>query len=142
MNMGAGLYLYSKNLFLGVSADQLTRDFVKFGSGTAYFEPRTAAFITGGYKAMINDNFSLTPAFLMKYVRSAPVSLEFTLMGEYKEWMWGGISYRHTDAVVGMFGMNINEKIKLGYSYDFSISKMNQFSSGGHELILGLMIGR
>jgi type IX secretion system PorP/SprF family membrane protein len=142
MDLGSGLYLYSKKLFVGVSADQLTRDFVKFGSGSAYFEPRTTLYLTGGYKFNVNENLTLTPAVLTKYVRSAPWSVETTLMLEYQEWMWGGLSYRHTDAIVVMVGMNINQKIKLGYSYDYSLSQFNKVSSGGHELVLGLMLGR
>jgi hypothetical protein len=36
--------------------------------------------------------------------------------------------------------MNLSQRWKLGYSYDFSVTKMNQVSSGGHELVLGIML--
>jgi type IX secretion system PorP/SprF family membrane protein len=142
MDLGAGLYLYSKDLFVGISADQLTRDFVKFGSGTAFFDQRMVLFLTAGYKVKLNENMTITPALLLKYMSPAPSSVEGTLLFEYQERIWGGLSYRHKDALVAMFGLNVNEKIKLGYSYDYSISSMNRVSTGGHELILGLMIGR
>lgn len=142
MDLGSGLYLYSKRFFVGVSADQLTKGFVQFGSGTANFDPRMSFYFTGGYKALITEDLSLTPAFLVKYMKSAPAAIEGSLQIEFKEWIWGALSYRHKDAIIGMVGMNINDKIKLGYSYDFSISKMNKYSSGGHELVLGLMLGR
>ena len=54
---------------------------------------------------------------------------------------WAGISYRNTDAIVGMLGMNINQKMKFGYSYDYSVSRFNRYSSGSHELFLGIMLG-
>jgi hypothetical protein len=38
--------------------------------------------------------------------------------------------------------LNISNRFKLGYSFDFSISKFKNYSSGGHELVLGLMLGR
>jgi hypothetical protein len=41
-----------------------------------------------------------------------------------------------------MVGLNINKKLKFGYSYDYSVSRFNQYSSGGHELVLGIMLGR
>jgi hypothetical protein len=41
-----------------------------------------------------------------------------------------------------MAGLNINNKFKFGYSYDFSLSRFNNLSSGGHEIVLGLMLGR
>jgi type IX secretion system PorP/SprF family membrane protein len=97
---------------------------------------------TGGIKLKANDNFTITPAFILKYMTPAPVSVEATLQVEYKEWLWAGVSYRNTDAIVGMVGLNINKKLKFGYSYDYSVSRFNQYSTGGHELVLGIMLGR
>jgi hypothetical protein len=72
----------------------------------------------------------------------APVSIDVNLQAEYNEWLWFGFGYRHTDAVIGMLGMNISNRFKFGYSYDFSLSKFNNYTSGGHELTLGIMLGR
>lgn len=95
-----------------------------------------------GYQIRINEDFTLTPNVMAKYMAPAPVSLDFNLQAEYKEWIWGGLGYRHTDAIIGMFGLNIYNRFKLGYSFDFSISKFKNFSSGGHELVLGVLLGR
>jgi type IX secretion system PorP/SprF family membrane protein len=142
MDVGAGLYLYSKNLFFGIAAEQLTRDMVEFGQGTANFDPQLHYSILGGYKIPINNKFTLTPGFLIKYMTPAPVSIDANIQLEYKNWLWMTLGYRHTDAVIAMVGMNISKRFKFGYSYDFSISRFNSYSSGGHELTLGLMIGR
>ena len=139
LNLGVGFYFYSKSLFLGVSADQLTRDLVKFGSGTANFDPKVHMNITGGLKLPLNENLTITPAFLVKYMNPTKPSIEGTVQLEYKEWLWTAFSYRHKDAVVGMVGMNISNRFKFGYSYDFSISQFRTYSSGGHELVLGIM---
>ena len=72
----------------------------------------------------------------------APLSMDFSLKGTYNKFIWGGFTYRHQDAIVGMIGMNINELIKFGYSYDFSISGMNSYNKGGHEIVLGVTLGR
>ena len=142
LDVGAGIYLYSQELFLGVSADQLTRDFVSFGSGTANFAPMTHLRAIAGYKLKMNRDWSVTPSILVKYVKNAPVSFEGSAMVEYKNWVWFGVSYRNTDAVVGMLGMTLGEKFKFGYSYDFNVSRFNRNSAGGHELVLGFMFGR
>jgi type IX secretion system PorP/SprF family membrane protein len=142
MDLSAGLYFYGKGFYLGVSSQQLTRDFVEFGQGTANFNPQMHYNIMTGYKIKLNEELSLTPNLMAKYMAPAPVSIDFNMQVEYKEWLWGGLGYRHTDAVVGMFGLNISNRFKLGYSFDFSISKFKNYSSGGHELVLGLMLGR
>lgn len=142
MNIGAGLYFYSSRLFIGIAGDQLTRNMVSFGTGTANFSPSIHANITGGYKINVTPDFVLTPAVLVKYMSPAPLSIEGTIQAEFKERFWMGVSYRNTDAVVGMVGLTISNMFKFGYSFDYSISKFNKYSQGGHELVLGIMLGR
>lgn len=142
MDIGAGFYFYSNKLFFGVSADHLSKDFVEFGSGTANFNTQIHYNVTGGIKLKVSEDITLMPALLVKYMSPAPVSLEGSLQLEYKEWLWAGVSYRHSDAVIGMVGLNVSERFKFGYSYDFSLSRFNTVSTGGHEIVLGLMLGR
>lgn len=142
MDIGAGLNFYSNRTFFGIAADQLTKDLVEFGSGTANFNNQYHFNVSGGHKFDLNENLTLMPSFLVKLMSPAPVSIDGTLQLEYKEWLWTAVSYRHKDAVIGMVGLNISQKFKFGYSYDFSLSRFNDFSSGGHEIVLGLMLGR
>jgi type IX secretion system PorP/SprF family membrane protein len=129
-------------VFVGVSADQLTGDMVEFGSGTAFFDRQIHMMLTGGVKIPMGDNLELTPAVLVKFMNPAPLAIEGSLQLEYKQRYWFGASYRHQDAVVGMVGMNISTRFKFGYSFDFSINRYNTYKSGGHELVLGIMLGR
>jgi type IX secretion system PorP/SprF family membrane protein len=141
INIGTGFFLYSKKLYVGISADQLTKDFINFGSGSANYNIKIHGNITAGYKINIVDStLTLTPSILLKKMYPTPSSMEGTVQLEYKEFIWGGISYRHNDAVVISTGLNISRKLKFGYSYDFPISKFNSYSRGSHELILGIMI--
>ena len=142
MDLGAGLYFYSNKSFFGIAADQLTKDMVEFGQGTANFNSQRHFNATAGYKFNLNQNLTLMPAVLVKFMNPAPVSIDGSLQLEYKEWLWTGLSYRHKDAIIAMAGLNINNKFKFGYSYDFSLSRFNNLSSGGHEIVLGLMLGR
>lgn len=143
MDLGAGIYLYSQRLFIGISSDQITRDYVSFGSGQSLeFDQHLHYFVIAGYKIQLSKDVTLTPATLVKVMTPAPLSVEGSLQIEYKEWLFAGISYRHQDALVGMIGMNISDNFKFGYSFDFGLSSMQSYSAGGHELILGLMIGR
>jgi type IX secretion system PorP/SprF family membrane protein len=143
MDLGAGLYLYTERFFVGIATDHLTKDFVNFGSGNVINFDRKMHFnLIAGYKFSLNDDWTLTPSTIVKFMYPSPPSWNITLTSEYKEMLWFGFSYRHTDAVVAMIGAQISNKFKLGYSFDFSISKFNKLSSGGHELILGIMLGR
>jgi type IX secretion system PorP/SprF family membrane protein len=142
LDLEAGLYFYGKDAFVGFSANQLTGDLVKFGNRTTNFDPKMHFFFTGGYKFQINQKIAMTPAVLLKYVSPAPLSVEGSLQFDYMERFWFGASYRHKAAVVVMVGAVISNKFKVGYSFDISTTKLINHSSGGHELVLGLMLGR
>ena len=139
VNLGVGLYFYSQRFFFGVSGDQLTKDMITFGSSSINFDTKIHANITGGCKFNISDSLTLTPAFLVKYMSPAPMSVEGSLQLEYREWLWCGASYRHKDAIVVMAGLNISRRFKFGYSFDYSINRFNNYCAGGHELVLGIM---
>lgn len=142
LDVGAGLYLYSSNLFLGFAADQLTKDYVKLGSNGVNVDPRMHFNFVVGYKFKLSNKMTLTPSVLAKYIKPSPISMEGSLMLEWNNRVWYGLSYRYQDAVIAFIGMNITNMLKFGYSFDFSTSQFNKHSFGGHELNIGLMLGR
>lgn len=142
MEIGAGLFFYGDQMYFGVSADQLSRNSVSFGTGTANFDPQMHFNFMAGYRFDLTNDWTLMPSALVKFMSPAPTTIEGTVQFEYKRWLWFGASYRHNDAIVGMLGCNLSERFKLGYSFDFSTTEFNNYSSGGHEVILGLMLGR
>jgi type IX secretion system PorP/SprF family membrane protein len=97
---------------------------------------------SAGYRIPLNRTISLMPSALVKVMPRAPIAIEASVQLEFDERFWLSTSYRHTDAVVLGLGGVISNKFKLGYSFDFSLSKFNQYTLGGHELILGIMLGR
>lgn len=142
LDLGIGMYYYGENFFVGLSADQLTRDMVSFGQGTADFDQQIHSKFTAGYKFQMNRDWSIQPSVLVKYMHPAPISFDGTIQFEYMEWIWFGLSYRNQDALIAMAGMNINDRFKFGYSYDLTTSDLNAVSNGSHELVLGIMLGR
>lgn len=142
MNIGSGLYLYSSKLFLGISADQLTRDLVSFGTSSSNFDSRIHAYVTAGFKVIDKPTFTLTPSVLVKYMSPAPACIEGSIQAVFNNRFWAAVSYRNTDAIVGALGLTISNKFKFGYSYDYSVSKLKNYANGSHELVLGIMLGR
>jgi type IX secretion system PorP/SprF family membrane protein len=142
VNVGAGLHLYSQKLFVGVTVDQLTKDFVKFGSGATNVQPDMYYQFIGGYHIPVSSKLKLTSSFLMKFITSNNLSWEGNVIAEFNDRIWGGLSYRNSKTMVAMAGITISNRFKFGYSYDFDFAKLRSFSRGGHEIILGIMLGR
>jgi type IX secretion system PorP/SprF family membrane protein len=97
-----------------------------------------------GYNAELNQDFVLQPSVFAKSDATS-TQLDLNMLLLYKQKIWAGLSYRFSDAIAPMFGVNWprgNGNLKFGYSYDYSVSRFNQYSTGGHELVLGIMLGR
>lgn len=137
-DLNMGLWLYSNEFFLGYSNAQVMRNEVSFGDPTQS-RLNVHHYISGGYKIQVSPEFAVTPNFLVKYMNPAPIAIDFNAKLEYMDFIFGGISYRHKDALVGLIGVMFNN-FKLGYSYDYTISNLRKHNSGGHEIIFGYRI--
>ena len=47
-----------------------------------------------------------------------------------------GVAYRWDDSVSGLLGFQISPRILLGYSYDLTTTRLGDFNSGTHEIML------
>lgn len=143
-DMMAGLYVYSADYFLGVSAQQVVPQKIDFSNG--YIRPREGRtvphlFGTAGYRFSLGDNFNLIPSVMVKYVDPLPVQVEGNMKLQYLDRIWIGGSYRHKDGYAGMMGLNVSNIFHIGYAFDYTTSRLNNFSKGTHEILLGFVIG-
>ncbi|PCH98464.1 MAG: hypothetical protein COB85_01490 [Bacteroidetes bacterium] len=132
-----GLWMYSESFYLGYSTAQLLQNQIRAVNVPATAKINVHHFITGGYKFKLGRDLSITPSVLLKYMTPTPVSVDVTTKVNFREMIWGGLSYRHKDAVVVFLGYELNKMIKIGYSYDITLSDIRKYSSGSHEIILG-----
>jgi hypothetical protein len=58
----------------------------------------------------------------------------------FKDDYWGGLSYRTNGDIVAMGGVRYNN-IYIGYSFDYTLSRIMNYSYGSHELSLGVRFG-
>jgi type IX secretion system PorP/SprF family membrane protein len=139
----AGVFLYNKRFFAGLSSMQLLRNRLNFGSlssESGYLNRHYYLF--GGYHVNLNENMVLVPSFLIKTV--VPTSLQFDINAKlkYQNKYWLGVSYRNKDAIIAMLGLMISDRVEFGYSYDITTSGLRIGSKGTHEILLGLRLKR
>ncbi|MUU79735.1 PorP/SprF family type IX secretion system membrane protein [Winogradskyella endarachnes] len=137
-NIGAGLFLFSENYYVGLSVPNLletkhleeSSGIVSQGSENMHF------FLTGGYVLDLNDTFKFKPAFMTKYVNGAPLSIDLSANFRYLNLLEFGIGYRFDDAYTGMINFTLTDSLRVGYAYDHTISNLGDFNSGSHEIML------
>ena len=144
LDLTAGLYLYSADYFVGVSAQQIIPQKIDFSNN--YVRPKTGKtvphlFATAGYRFLINEDFNLMPSVMVKYVDPLPVQVEVNGKLQYRDLAWLGAGYRYKDGFTGMVGLNVLNTFNVGYAYDYTTSKLNNYSKGTHEIIVGFLIG-
>ncbi len=138
LNLGA--LFYSNNLFLGYGLYQIMQNPMNFGGAETDAQLADHHYIMAGYRIGVSENFGITPSTMIKNQGPAPISFDVNLKFDLHRKYWLGVSYRHEDAVAAMLGLTIADLIRVGYSYDYTLSELNTFSNGSHEIFLGLML--
>ena len=59
----------------------------------------------------------------------------------YKDNIWAGASYRQDSGIGLMVGLNVMDKFRFGYSYEFPPLEMDLPSASSHELHMGFRFG-
>ena len=135
---GAGAFLYSREFYLGISSPNFIP--TKHIESTAAYEAKGIEelhlYLTAGYIFNINKNYKLKPSFLVKQVQNTPISADISLNLLANQKFEIGASYRLEDAIAMMFRYDINPNFKIGYAYDYTLSGLNEFSKGSHEIFI------
>lgn len=141
-NIGAGIYYNTDKFYVGFSVPYILKSNYFITEDGKYQNIQKPHFyFTSGYVFTINKDFKFKPAFLTKAVSGAPVSLDLTANFLYLNRLEFGIGYRLEDAVIGLINFRITPKMRLGYSYDHTLSSLDAYSSGSHEFFLLYNLG-
>ena len=94
-------------------------------------------FLTSGYIFDVSEAVKLKPSIMAKAVNGAPMAFDINMNMWIQNTVGLGVSYRTGDAVIGLFELQISPQIRLGYSYDYTISNLKSYNVGGsHELMI------
>jgi type IX secretion system PorP/SprF family membrane protein len=139
-NIGAGLYLFGPNYYAGFSAPNMmtSRHIETINGHPGSGVEAVHFFMTGGYVFTFNgnENFKLKPAFMAKGVEGAPLSLDVTANVLINNKFELGVGYRMGDSVSGLASFYISPSLRIGYSYDYTLTNLDAFNSGSHEVFL------
>ncbi len=90
----------------------------------------------GGYLANIGQNLKFKPTVLLRYAINAPISAEITGQFIIKDKLWIGGMYRLNESAGAILGLQVSKQIRLGYAYDYSLSKLSGYDGGTHEIMV------
>jgi len=148
-DFGAGLYFTIPNkVYVGISTSHIAAQDLKGATApsgtvsTGYkltFDVARHYYIIGGYHfSFSGGDHIVTPNIKIK-TDAATTQVDFNLTYMLQHQFWIGATYRLQDAIAPMLGVQdvLVKGLKIGYSYDVTLSKIKGYSSGTHEIMLG-----
>jgi type IX secretion system PorP/SprF family membrane protein len=135
LDAGLGLYLSSNQYSLGVSVTHLNQASIKFSDLASTYLVRHY-YLMGGYNIKLSDPlFELRPSFLFKS-DLAFWQLDLNANIVFNKRFWGGITYRVQDAIALLMGMEMENGLRFGYSFDIVTSAISKYGYGSHEIFV------
>jgi type IX secretion system PorP/SprF family membrane protein len=136
-DMALGVFYRTNDLYVGLSSTHLNQPKMDFDLSNASVL-RRHYYITAGYfyKLPGNPLFEVRPSIFVKS-DGATSQIDLNASVLYNKMIWGGVSYRTSDAILAMLGIELKNGIKVGYAFDIVTSKIGSYNRLSHEVILG-----
>jgi type IX secretion system PorP/SprF family membrane protein len=135
---GLGLYLKADKYYASLSVTHINQPKIKFTKEEAEVSTYISRhyYLTGGYTLQLpNPSLELLPSFFA-YSDGKVIQFNITSLVRYNKKVWGGVSYRAGDALIGIVGLELFNGIRVGYAYDFPLSDIRKNTSGSHEFMV------
>ena len=138
-NLGAGLFLSSKNYYIGLSAPKLlnaTEDIDDVGDGSRY---NRHFYATGGYIfELVSNNISIKPYTVLRFAQDTPMSADVGVSGLFAQVLWAGLFTRDFDTFGIALNLNLRNGLRVGYTGELASDSVDESSFSTHEISLGI----
>lgn len=147
-NFGVGLFMHSKNYYVGLSIPNLLRTRLtltgdNFSTSTIN-RTELHAFLMGGGVITLTDDIRLKPAGLLKYARNSPLDFDLHASFIFFDQFWIGATYRAGGEMLSNTGesidavlqLQVTDAIRLGFAYDFTLTEIGNHTAGSYEILI------
>jgi type IX secretion system PorP/SprF family membrane protein len=148
-NVGYGLYFNTNKFYLGASVPRLIENDLDFDQNKSVSGEVRHLLVMTGTAFKVNRELVLSTQALMKFAKNSPFDFDFNVNATLNEKYTGGLTYRAGGASgdIGesldlLFSFQISDKFMVGFSNDFTLSKLRRFDNGSVELIVNYALGK
>ncbi len=136
-NTGVGVFWYSKDFYAGISVPRLLEN--RYVKDNAVVEANSREkqhyMLHGAYMIDLSPEVSFKPGLMTIMTAGAPLTADFDFSFMFYQKFWFGVVYRISDAI-GAYAQFQYENMKIGFSYDFTHTRLREFQNGTFEVIV------
>lgn len=138
-----GMYYYDKDYFVSFASSHLFENKL-FNPGVLnVINLRRHYFGMFGYSKTLTDDVVFKPFVMVRYVKNAPINIDLNASFLLQDKFTVGLAYRTSKSIVLNTAFYLNENIKFGYSFDYTLTKINKHAKfGSHEIFLSYEVKR
>ncbi len=144
--VGAGIFVYASNWYMGLSVPKIAPNNFSFGNDEIDVfnlkEQRHWYLISGYVFNFNNDKIKLKPSVCIKKVKNVSPTVDFSLATSLYNRLALGVGYRSEESYLAFIKLGITKNLNIGYAYDISSSHISKFSNGTHEIVLDIRLFR
>ncbi len=151
-NFGTGLYYNSERFYIGMSAPRLLANSIDFNANDDVVSREVQhLYLMSGYTIFLGEDLQLRPQFLLKYVNNAPLNADLNVNLLIQDKFVTGLTYRTYgnkvekrwgESLDVLFGVQLTDQLMFGFSYDFTLSDIREFTSGSIEASFHYCFGK
>ena len=150
-----GIFYASLHYFWGISANDLLTSYRSTDPAYLTIQRERHYYLQGGGIYEINEGLSIKPSVIIKEDFKSPTNIDFNTFLLIGKQLWLGVSYRtgvaifnrrylqrnltNNDAVSALVEFNFSQHWRIGYSYDYSTTRIQSVSDGSHELSISYL---
>ncbi|RYE25585.1 MAG: type IX secretion system membrane protein PorP/SprF [Sphingobacteriales bacterium] len=143
-NAGVGVYWTGDNFYVSAAVPNLLENYYDKNSKTLVNDGGKqirSYFLSGGYVFNLSDNFKLEPQALLRYAGNSaynlPLNCDINLSAIFYDRLMIGATYRTDKSVEGIINIQATKNISVGYAYDWTVSELQTYAKGSHEITVG-----
>jgi len=141
MNFGTGIYYNSNTAYIGFSIPYLRKKRrLREYTTVRDLEESRYYYLTAGKVMDLTHRVKIKPSVLLRIEEGMPLAGDANLNLYIDDLVNVGLSYRSGDSFATLFELKVTDYIRIGYSYDWVISDLTQYTNGTHEFMLNYRI--
>lgn len=138
-NVKFGSYLYGNNFYLGfASPNLLTNNIKDFTTINTSFELKEINYyLHGGYRKKLNNANSIGASAFLKSTSGSFLHAELNLLYNFLSEKIGlGAGFKTSKELTAILRLKPTNNFTIGYAYQYTLTDINKYISGGHEILL------